>query len=88
MRPEPIVLDASRFDDAPGFPQVGEPFQVQAFISELAIEALDMPVLHRIAPLDEEESHLIPVSPSIERVSGEFRPVVGLNDLGQTTRFA
>ena len=47
--PVPVVVGAPVLDHHPGVGQVLKPIQVQALISELAIETLDVPVLRRFA---------------------------------------
>lgn len=40
-------------DEASGLDQAGEPVLIQAFVTELAIEALNIAILHRLPGLDE-----------------------------------
>jgi len=77
-----IILDSPSFDESPGFGQACKPVQVQALISELAVETLDESVVHRTAWSDEVKLDSSPVCPLIEGVAGEFSPVVRGNDLG------
>jgi hypothetical protein len=52
---------------------------VQALVSELAVEALDISVLHWSPPLDQDMPDAVCLRPSHERATGELRPVVGAN---------
>lgn len=53
MRARAVVVMAPVADLFAGVPQRPEPVQVQAFIPELAVEALDEGILDRLAGLDE-----------------------------------
>ena len=46
---------APGFDDDLGFGARAEPPDVQVFVAELAVEALDVGVLHRLVGLDEAQ---------------------------------
>lgn len=76
MRLEPIVADTPLFNDTLGLAQVGEPFQIQAFLSQFAIEAFYMSVLNRLARLDEEKPNPVLVSPRIKLMAGELRAII------------
>ena len=52
MWPVGVVVDPPCFDDLAGLAEVGEQGFVQAFVSKLAVEALDEAVLHRLARRD------------------------------------
>ena len=52
MRPLGIVVKRPRLDHLPGMSVAGEQVLVQAFIPQSAVEALDKPVLHRLAGRD------------------------------------
>ena len=54
-----------------------EPVLVQMFIAELAIEALDVAVLHGAAGLDQQMANAMLLSPGHDDAAGEFRAVVG-----------
>jgi hypothetical protein len=49
---------------------------IQAFIAELPIEAFDEGILNGFTRLDEAQLHLSQVSPRIQGLAGELRPVV------------
>lgn len=52
---------------------------VEAFITELAVEAFDVAVLHGLAGLDQQVVDAMPLGPGDEGPAGEFRTVVGAN---------
>ena len=47
-----VVFFPPSCDRSACFPQVAEPVRVQALVSEAAVEALDLCVLHRLSWLD------------------------------------
>src|SRR5437764_8514795 len=53
-----------------------EPVLVQAFVAELAIEALDVRVLDRLAGTDEAQTHAHLIGPGIEHLAFELRPML------------
>lgn len=62
MRPLAIVFLAPLLDDLPSVPHRDEPVLVQAFISELAVKALNVRVLLRLAWLDEAQPQVTTAS--------------------------
>lgn len=57
--------------------QRGEPVFVEAFVAELAVEALDAGVLGGLAWLDQQQLHAVGDGPLVEGSSGELRPLIG-----------
>ena len=57
--------------------------EVQEFISEFAIETLDVGVLHGLSRLDESQTHAGPLGPVEHCLSGTFWAVVEDDLLGQ-----
>ncbi len=55
MRPVVVVVVAPVVNDAAHVAQTGEPVLRQALVTEAAVEALDVGVLHRLAGLDEAQ---------------------------------
>src|SRR6266508_653430 len=53
MRPDVIVMAPPDFDEDASFGAAAEPFHVQAFVAELAVEALVIAVLPRLAGIDQ-----------------------------------
>lgn len=72
MRSLRVVLVAPGFDDSPGIVETQEPVFVQALVAELAIPALDVRVLVRLARPDEGEPHVVAVSPLVEHLAVEL----------------
>ena len=61
----------------PCFCQARESVLVQALVTGLAAERLDEGVLCRLARLDQLELEAVAVSPLVEHLAGELRPLVG-----------
>ena len=57
---------------SPGVSQVEEDLDVQALVAQLAVEALDVAVLHWSAWADEVQVHTVAIRPVIERLTGEL----------------
>ena len=57
--------------------QVLEPLLVHALVPELAGEAFDVAVLHRLPGPDEDVAYAMRLSPAPKRATGEFRADVG-----------
>ena len=75
VRPLFVVLLPPRRDLLPGIEQVLEPTRVQTFVSQLAVETLDVRVLHRLARFDVHELNLPLQTPRQKMTAGELRPV-------------
>ena len=54
-----------------------EPVLIEALVAELAVEALDVAVLHGPSWLDQEMPHAMGLRPADEGPAGELRTVVG-----------
>ena len=52
---------------------------VQAFISKLAVETLDVPVLHRSARLDQDVANSMGLRPSHKNLTGELWAIIGVH---------
>src|SRR5690606_8073008 len=85
MWPLSIVVLPPLLDELPGMAHRHEPMLVQAFISELAVEALDITILLRFAGLNEAQLQPHSVSPFIQRLADEFRAVINRDAFGQAT---
>jgi hypothetical protein len=68
-------------DRGPGLRQRLEPMAVQAFVPELAVEALDLAVLHWPAWLNQDVANAMGLCPALKRPAGKFRPVVGTDHI-------
>jgi hypothetical protein len=77
VRPDLVVVLPPGGDRGPGLRQRLEPMAVQAFVPELAVEALDVAVLHWPAWLNQDVANAIGLCPALKRPAGKFRPVVG-----------
>ena len=53
MRPDLVVVLAPRLDDDLSLGPRPEPFEAQALVAELAVEALRRPILPRLAWIDQ-----------------------------------
>ena len=71
-----VVISAPLSDARSGLWQCLEPLLVQALVTKLPIEALDVAVLHRAAWLNQDMSNSMRRCPSHEGATCEFRTVV------------
>lgn len=76
-----VVRSPSRHGDS-GLMQGLEPALVQVLITELAVEALDVPVLHGAPRLDQDVSNSVGLRPGHECPAGELGAIVGAHRLG------
>lgn len=89
MRPRPLGLVevlAPSGDRSAGLRQRLEPVLVQALASELAVETLDVAVLHGAAGFNEDVPDAPSLRPGHEGATGELRAVVGAHDLRITAK--
>ena len=78
---EAIVLHPPLLDDLPRLIQRHEPVLVQALVPELAVEALDVRVLHGLARRDKRKLHSPLIRPGVQGLPDELRAVVDDDDL-------
>ena len=76
VRPDLVVVLAPGGNGRPGLGEGFEPMLIQALVTELAVEALDVAVLHGLAWLDQQVLDAVSLCPAHERPACEFRPVV------------
>ena len=69
-----------------GLLQCLKPVFVEMFVSELAVETLDVAVLHGAPWLNQNVSNPMALRPSQKRSTCEFRPVVGSHHLWVATK--
>lgn len=81
MRPALVVELAPRLNQHLGFGQRVEPFPVEQFIAQLAVEALDEAVLPGLARRDEGRPDGLVAPPAHDRAGGELRPAVAADVL-------
>ena len=86
MRSLGVVFDPPCFDDAPRVRHGEEPVLVEALISEPAVEAFYVSVVHRFSGSDEVQPHAVLVCPGIEDLAFELRAVVDGDGYGKTTQ--
>ena len=77
MRPHGIVMAPSDFDVDAGFGATAKSFHAQAFVTELAIEAVVIAVLPRLAGIDQGGVDLCSGEPFQNGLADELRAVVG-----------
>ena len=63
----------------------GQPVHVEALVAEVAVEALDMGVVDRLAGADEVEFHARAAGPSVDGLADELGAVVANNSRGLAT---
>src|SRR5574343_72899 len=76
VRSNLVVVAAPGGDLGPGLAQVLEPVLVETLVPELAVEALDVAVLHGPAGLDEDVAYVVLLRPGDEGTTGELWAVV------------
>lgn len=88
MRSNLVVVLPPDSDGVPGLWQRLEPMLIQAFIPELAVEALDVAVLHRAARLNQNVTNAMGLRPGHESAAGEFRSVVGSHCVRMSAKYS
>ncbi len=83
VRPALVVIGAPCPDDLSGFGERSEPVLVKALVVELAVEALHVCVLRRLAGLYQPQRHTVAVGPAVEPIACELRILVGPDYLRQ-----
>ena len=71
-------------DNLPSVGETATPVPIQAFVTELAVEALPVTVLHGLARLDAIQGHAVFIGPDIQQVPSELWAVVQRDLLGRT----
>ena len=82
MGPSLVVELSPAFDEHLGLGTAAEPFPVQQFVTQLAVEALDEPVLPRTARRDECLTNCSVSQPAHDLSRGKFSAVVRPNECG------
>jgi hypothetical protein len=77
-----VVIQLPGRDLSPSIKQVPEPAQVEAFITQSAMEALRVGVFSRLARADMQDIDLALDRPGKEMPTGQFRAVVNLTENG------
>ena len=81
VRSDLVVVRSPGRHGHPGLVQGLEPALVQVLVTELAVEALDVAVLHRAPRLDQDVANAVRLRPGHECPAGELRTVVGPHGL-------
>ena len=76
MRTHFVVVLPPRFDDHLCLGARTKPFEAQALVAKLAIEAFRDAILPRLAGLDQRRANALCNDPGQQRLGHEFRPVV------------
>jgi len=84
MRSHGVVVDAPGLDDA-RLREAHKPVLVQALVTTLPIETLDVGVFDRFARTNETQFDAVSIGPRIQGAAAEFRSVVTDDHLRQTT---
>ncbi len=82
MWPDLVVILPPTGQCCSGLLQSLKPVFVEMFVSELAVETLDVAVLHGVPWLNQNVSNPMALLPSQKRSTCELRSVVGPNYLG------
>src|SRR5215475_6237676 len=86
MRPDRIVMAPPAFDDDLSFSQGIEDLAVEQLIAKAGVEALDVAVLPRTAPLDIGGLGADSGDPSLDSLGDELRSVVGPDVTGNAAQ--
>jgi len=86
MRPYVIVMAPPDFDEDSSFGAAAEPFHAQAFVAELAVEALVVAVLPRLAWIDQRGVDLRLGEPLQDRLAHELGAIVRAQERRRTVR--
>ena len=76
MRPHLVVVLPPRLDHNLRLGPGAEPFEAQAFVAELAVEALRGPILPGLARIDQRGLDTLVDDPLQQRSGDELRPIV------------
>ena len=71
-----IVVHPPPIHNVPRLRQVQQQLTIQAFITQLPVEAFDIPVLPRTARLDEQRLDARRSEPRLDRLASELRTIV------------
>ncbi len=80
MRANFVVMAAPALDDRLGLRPRPEPFETQALVAELAVEAFGDAILPRLAGLDQRRIDALRNDPGQERLRHELRAVVAAQE--------
>src|SRR5262245_63002804 len=86
MRPDRIVMAPPAFDDDLSFLEGVEDLAIEQLITQASVEALDVAVLPRTAPLDIGNLGADSGDPSLDSLGDELRSVVGPDVTGNAAQ--
>src|SRR5215470_11607026 len=86
MGPDRIVMAPPAFDDDLSFLEGVEDLAIEQLITQASVEALDVAVLPRTAPLDVGSLGADSCDPSLDSLGDELRSVVGADVTGDATQ--
>src|SRR5258708_11447492 len=86
MRPDRIVMAPPAFDDDLSFSEGVEDVAIEQLIAKAGVEALDVAVLPRTAPLDIGSLGADSGDPSLDSLGDELRSVVGPDVTGNAAQ--
>src|SRR5437879_2482754 len=86
MRPDRIVMAPPAFDDDLSFSEGVEDLAIEQLIAKAGVEALDVAVLPRTAPLDIGSLGADSGDPSLDSLGDELRSVVGPDGTGNAAK--
>ena len=84
VRPALVVVGAPSTDDLACFGERAEPVLVQALVAELAVEALHIRVLRRLAGQYQAQRFPAVVGPAVECIASELLALIGAQHTRQT----
>src|SRR5215471_18194483 len=82
VRPLRVVAFPPLLDEFAGVCQAAKPADSEALVAKVAVEALQMAVLHGLARIDEIQFDVVLVRPGIERLPGKLGAVIQCDPLG------
>ena len=71
-----VVIASPGGNQNTGLRQAGKPVVVQALVAKAPVEALDESILGRLPGFDQLQRNAVGVRPLIQRLAGEFRPLI------------
>ena len=83
VRTDGIVVVPPRLHNVTGCGQAREPVLVETLVPKAPVEALDVGVLHRLARINEVQTHPVLVGPGIHRPPRELWPIVDHDQIRQ-----
>jgi len=86
MRPVVIIIQPPSIDNISRLGEIQEQLTIEALISKLAVEALDVSIFPGTARLDEQCSDILLLQPPLDGLRRELRTVIAANVIRATTQ--